>query len=223
MRRLLNNFRFTPAVISLIVMNLIPLVGVLSFNWDAATIVFLYWLENVIIGCLNIPKILLCRGSSIKTASGELSDHPKRPIGDRLFISVFFSVHYGIFCFGHYSFLQSAFPKLPGFENMFSALTGPVLFWSLLGLTTSHVISMVVNFYGKGEYKNRSANEQMFMPYSRIVVLHIVIILGAGVAMLTGQGIVMLILLVLLKIGFDLVAHNIEHSKRESLIAPSVS
>lgn len=213
MKKLVSEFRFTPAVIALIVMNLIPLIGVFYFGWDAGTIVFLYWLENVIIGLLNIPKIISCRG-------GPGRRHES--IGGLAYLSVFFAFHYGLFCFGHYVFLQSTYRDLPKFGEILPALLSPVLFWSLLGLTLSHVVSMSVNFYGRGEFKFRSANAQMFIPYSRIVLLHIVIIFSGFVAIASGQGTATLILLVLLKIAFDLAAHIIEHSKVESLIAPSV-
>jgi len=127
-----------------------------------------------------------------------------------------------MFCFGHYFFLLSTYKTLPDFGDILPALLSPVLFWSLLALTLSHIISMFVNFYGKAEYKTRSPNAQMFMPYSRIVLLHIVIILSGFVAIAAGQGMATLLLLVLFKIGFDLAAHLVEHSKTESLIAPSV-
>lgn len=213
MKKLISEFRLTPAVIALIVMNLIPLIGVFYFGWDAGTIVFLYWLENVIIGLLNIPKIISCRGE------------PKgrhESIGGLVYLSLFFAFHYGLFCFGHYVFLQSTYRSLPNFTEILSELLSPVLFWSLLGLTLSHVVSLMVNFYGRGEFKFRSANTQMFIPYSRIVLLHIVIILSGFVAIAVGQGTATLLLLVLLKIIFDLAAHIVEHSRVESLIAPSV-
>lgn len=233
MRTLLDNFRFTPAVIVLIAMNLIPLIGVFALNWDAGIIVFLYWLENVIIGLLNIPKIWACQGKLPRSApkpdpiAGRFAvpdiGEPKRaPAGGLIFLSVFFSFHYGMFCFGHYMFLKSTYRSLPDFSEMFSALTGPILFWSLLGLTVSHIVSMVVNFYGKGEYKDRSPKAQMFIPYSRIVVLHIVILLSGFIALAAGQGIAALLVLVVLKIGFDLAAHTVEHSEIESIIAPSI-
>ena len=63
----------------------------------------------------------------------------------------------------------------------------------------------------------------MFMPYSRIVILHVVIIFGGALTVAMGQGLAMLVLLVLIKIGFDLAAHLAEHSEKESLIAPSVN
>lgn len=231
MKKLFTEFKFTPATIALIVMNIIPLVGVFWFGWDAGTIVFLYWLENVIIGLLNIPKIFACRTipqikphRSIEGADRFAVPEPykRAPTGGLIFLSVFFAFHYGMFCFGHYFFLKSTYKTLPGLGEFLPALLSPVLFWSLLGLALSHVISMLVNFYGKGEYKTRTPNKQMFIPYSRIVLLHIVIILSGFVALATGQGVATLFLLVLFKLGFDLAAHVVEHSEIESLVAPSV-
>jgi hypothetical protein len=232
MKNLFQSFRFTPAVIALIAMNLLPLIGVFGFGWDAGTIVFLYWLENVVIGLLNIPKILSCRAPHPDTPPAapiagrfsvpDLPTSKRQPIGAAIFLCVFFSFHYGMFCFGHYMFLKTTYRQLPAFSEMLSALTGTVLFWSLLGLTFSHIISMVVNFYGKNEYVGRSPNAQMFMPYSRIVLLHVVIILSGFVALATGQGTATILLLVLFKIGFDLAAHTVEHEKIESWIAPRV-
>jgi len=212
MKKLMSEFRFTPAILALIVMNLIPLIGVFHFGWDAATIVFLYWLENVVIGLLNIPKIMASTGG----------DSPRRSLGGLLYLSVFFSFHYGLFCFGHYVFLQSTYESLPDFRNILGALFSPVLFWSLLGLTLSHIISMVVNFFGRGESKTRSPSAQMFVPYSRIVLLHVVIIFSGALAVAMGQGLATLLLLVAVKIIFDLAAHIVEHAKAQSLIAPSI-
>jgi len=48
---------------SLILSNLIPLIGVLFFGWDVSTILILYWSENVIIGFYNIFKMAMARGA----------------------------------------------------------------------------------------------------------------------------------------------------------------
>jgi len=98
-------------------------------------------------------------------------------------------------------------------SDMLGALTGSLFIWSLLGLAASHLISMFVNFYGKREYLARTPNKQMFIPYSRIALLHIVIILSGVLASAVGQGLAMLIVLVVVKIGFDLAAHLAEHAK----------
>ena len=46
-------------VLFLIAVNLIPLFGVLFFGWSLFSIMFLYWIENGIIGFFNILKIVL--------------------------------------------------------------------------------------------------------------------------------------------------------------------
>jgi len=214
MTKLFSEIRFTPAVLVLIAMNLIPLIGVFYFGWDAATIVFLYWIENVVIGVLNIPKILAARGGPHGYSEARATqDTARRSSRSTAFLGVFFAIHYGLFCFGHYLFLKTTYGTLPDFENMFSALLSPVLFWSILGLTFSHIISMIVNFWGRKEYLTQSPNAQMFAPYPRIVLLHIVIIFSGLIAVAIGEGVAMLVALVVLKIIFDLGAHLREHAK----------
>ena len=217
MTKFFAKFQFTPAAIALIGMNLIPLIGVFWFGWDAGTIVFLYWLENVVIGILNIPKILSSRAGP--------AGRPNRreSLGGLMFLAGFFSIHYGLFCFGHYMFLSATYESLPEWGEIIPALSGSILIWSLLGLTFSHGVSMFVNFYGKGEYKTRTPNKQMFMPYTRILILHVVIVFSSLLAVAMGEGLATLVMLIGVKIGFDLAAHLVEHSEKESLIAPSVS
>jgi len=47
------------------VANLIPLVGVLFFDWSLLTILVLYWIENGIVGFWNVPKIVMAQGSIV--------------------------------------------------------------------------------------------------------------------------------------------------------------
>lgn len=234
MIKLIRGFQLTPSSLALIAMNLIPLIGVFYFGWDAGTIVFLYWLENVIIGVLNVPKILSCggylarSGETPETATGAFAvtksrSESRAPLGGLIFLSAFFSVHYGLFCFGHYMFIQGMFKGMPNLTELPSALAGGFLLWSLLGLALSHFVSMLVNFYGKREYLTRSPNAQMFMPYTRIVVLHVVIIFGGFLSLLLNEGIGTLVMLVIVKTVVDLFAHQVEHSDVKSFINPGVT
>ena len=56
----------------LILVNLLPILGVIYANWSVFEIVALYWFENVVIGGVNALKILTCCPSS------ELSDEDKK-------------------------------------------------------------------------------------------------------------------------------------------------
>ena len=49
-----------PSGVMLIGANLIPLAGVLGWDWSVFHVVVVYWLENVIIGVINILKMIIC-------------------------------------------------------------------------------------------------------------------------------------------------------------------
>ena len=201
-RALLNRNTYSFAVLVLIAGNLIPLIGAYIFGWSPASIMALYWMETVIIGLLNIVKIL-------STQEG---------MGGKGFLAVFFTLHFGGFCAGHAAFLGSLF----GMSDVIKSLIefGP-LFWTGLSFLVTHSISMMINFYGKGEYKRRDANTQMFMPYGRIIILHVVIILSGFLSFLFG-GMAGVILLVALKTVADIGAHVASHALREVASQPRV-
>lgn len=51
---------YKASALALIAANALPLFGVLFLGWDAFSIVFLYWCENVIIGAINVLKMIVC-------------------------------------------------------------------------------------------------------------------------------------------------------------------
>jgi hypothetical protein len=75
---------------------------VLVGRWSVATLLVLYWVENGIVGILNVPKILLAEGSGGLGAIGTVPRAPT-PMGaaGRVSIALFFLVHYGLFWVVH--------------------------------------------------------------------------------------------------------------------------
>jgi len=49
----------TPSLAALVIANAIPLVGVLFLGWTVFPLVFLYWLENVVVGASTWPSYCL--------------------------------------------------------------------------------------------------------------------------------------------------------------------
>jgi len=47
-----------PSTRVLILANLVPVAGVLLLQWDVLTILLLYWAENVIIGVINVFRMI---------------------------------------------------------------------------------------------------------------------------------------------------------------------
>jgi len=191
--------RLTPSIIFLLLANLTPIVGVMAFGWNVGSLMLIYWLETLVIGALNIPKMLACHGS----------------FGIKLFLIPFFSFHYGMFCFGHWSFLS----EMMGMSDALKDLRwGGPLMWTLLSLFVSHVFSMIINFFGNKEYAGRDISKQMFFPYGRIFIMHMVIIFGSLLVIALGSPIMALILLVALKTLSDLGTHYFEHDDNPHLI-----
>jgi len=228
----------TSSALFLVAFNLIPLVGVVLWGWNVATLLVLYWVENGIVGILNVPKMLLARGP-VGPGEGELRINGRVSTSNAGQV-VFFLIHYGIFWVVHGVFVFSltafaaftgqgfgdgaiqpgvsdgfggVFPG-PGEATSSAGVRGPdmtAVAWGALGLAISHGASFVVNYLGRREYLHVSAGRQMFAPYGRLVILHMAIILGAFVSLTIGSPIGALIVLVILKTIVDLTLHLREH------------
>jgi len=215
----------TLSLTTLIGANLIPLAGVFFFNWDVTFIILLYWAENLIAGFYNILKIALVR-------EGNSAFSPQK-----LFIIPFFCIHYGGFCAVH-GFFLTAFFKLGSNTSPIpdggAIWWGPFIFiqmlinvvarvwssappemvWALLGLFISHGVSFVENFILGGEYRRSTIKDLMHQPYQRIMVMHIAIIAAGIFVMKFNSPMPMLVILILLKIIFDLFLHRKSHKQK---------
>jgi len=87
------------------------------------------------------------------------------------------------------------------------------LYWAAAALFLSHFFSYLVHFLARGEYKQTNGGELMAKPYGRVVILHVTILLGGGLALATGENLYALVMLVLLKIAIDIAAHRKQHAE----------
>ena len=223
----------TPLLL-LIAVNLLPIVGVLFWGWNVFEIVSLYWFENVVIGAINILKMLTSCGDGSDVASDgkksfvredpEMPDYLRNPTGGKalnhgvkLFLIPFFTVHYGMFCFVHGIFVFTLLggkgggmmngDPFTGMNRMVSQIFDSGGKWFIVAIIASHLFSFFYNYLGKGEYRNTSTPALMAAPYGRIVVLHIAILLGAFVITALGSPVFLLILLIIGKILLDAKLH----------------
>jgi uncharacterized protein DUF6498 len=199
------------AVVALLVANLIPLIGVLFFGWSVWNILVIYWLENGIVGVINILKMSTATGDA--TTPGMTLTVNGKPASSMTKVGLvpFFVIHYGIFWFVHGIFVLT----LPAFFSLMSdsAMTldlGPVLF-AAAALAISHGLSFWWNFLHGGEYRRTTAAALMFAPYKRLFALHITIIFGAFAVMFTGAPAAAVAVLVAIKTAIDVALHLAEH------------
>lgn len=197
-----------PAVISLLVANLVPVFGVFLFHWEIFPLMFLFWSENVIIGLINVLKMLTA--------------NPESPLGwvGKLFFLPFFCFHYGMFTFVHGIFVIALFggamgrsAGFPHWETFWRIMMQNHLGGAVLGLAVSRGISFATNYLGKGEYTRVNLPQLMAQPYGRIVVMHLTILGGGFLVMALHSPVAGLLLLVILKTMLDLRGHFAERKK----------
>ena len=114
------------------------------------------------------------------------------------------------------AFFGGYFTELDSFPTVNSVNQGIGDFqlgFAVLALFISHAISFAMNYVGKGEYKQAKLKELMVQPYSRVVILHITIVIGAFLVMISNAPTYILVILVLLKIFIDVKTHVREHKK----------
>lgn len=198
---------------ALLLVNLLPIFGVLFFGWSVFDVMVLFWLENVVIGLFNILRM----GARLVLMRDWIA----------LLLIPFFTFHYGAFCAGHGLFVLALFGEgvqtaaqntgmsPGGLFRMVKTLIAsqPVFFWATIGLVASHFVSFVVNFLGRDEYRQIEAGELMHAPYKRIVVLHLTIILGAIAVSSLGQPIYALVILIATKTAIDAASHLRERQR----------
>ncbi|QOC23179.1 hypothetical protein IC757_03205 [Wenzhouxiangella sp. AB-CW3] len=182
----------------LVVVNLLPMAGVLFFGWSVYEIVLLFWAENLVVGMYAMARMVTLY----------------RRNGDRrnLLLIPFFCFHFGMFTLVHLVFVISMFRP----EDHVSGGTGMSLWIPFLALLISHGASYVMNFIGKREYRGMDGEEVMMAPYKRVVILHVTILVGGFLVSALGQPAIALALLVGLKIFIDVVAHAREHRSKET-------
>ena len=220
-----------PSAFVLILANLIPVAGVLLFDWNVATILVLYWAESVVIGILNVLRMICCQSDNIlqglplpggqslpkEVSTAMTQGMPRVSVNSiKFFLVPFFTVHYGGFCFGHLSLLLvfSSDGLAPlGIASSTLDPWEPSFLIAVAAIFLSHLLSFFTNYIGNDEYKRASLFVLMFRPYGRIITMQIAIIFGAAFVMFFGSPLPMLLILIAAKIVIDLRLHGKERVK----------
>ena len=190
----------------LVAANLFPLYGVLVLGWPVFPVLALFWFENVVVGVLNVARMLLADPGDPALWAG------------KLFLVPFFCLHYGMFTAIHGVFVLGLFggkvydPKgLWVLEPALRAAQDFHLWLPAAVLAGSHLFSFLWNYLWRGEYRQAELTKLMGRPYKRIVALHVAIILGGfGVAAL-GSPAWALVVLIGVKTCVDLRSHRKDH------------
>ncbi|MBP1327597.1 hypothetical protein JOF28_002829 [Leucobacter exalbidus] len=196
--------------LSAVVYLLIPVVGIVFFDWDWRSVLVLYWLQNITAGAraeLDMfrtktqPAASVAGGVTFTVNGRQSSGAMPKP-----FAMLFFAVHYGLFTLVHGVFVMLI--VLGVFSSLFAGpggaapqgafdLRGIVLYWALASL-----VQLVIGCFTPRA--NLPPVMQLFWaPYPRIFVLHVTILLGVWLINYFGWPPVAALLLVALQFGVD--------------------
>jgi hypothetical protein len=191
--------------------------GVLVLGWSPFVVMMLVWFENVVIGVFNVVRML---ATGARLGAGGI-------VG-AVAISAFFTVHYGLFTAVHGAFVVLLFGGAEaGREAMNGDLAGPAaaMLHYLLAerdgwLAVIAIVLMHASGLAQWLARTRAAppplKEVMGAPYGRIVILHVTLIASAFLLQALKTPVAGALLLVGMKLAYDLVALGRDRAKEQN-------
>lgn len=208
MRLLVSSSYPAPTVLSSVGGGFVLLGGVLLAGWDVWTVLAVYWLENVALGLFNLPRMVLARGPLVRTSVGSFSPRGARWIG--WLAMPLFAFHYGAFCLVHGLFVLVILPGAVGIielDQAFDLGAAPVAGEALVA--NGALIGMaglleLRDWVRTGQARTASVGELMTAPYRRVVLLHLVLLIGGIAISATGEAVPLVVVLIVAKVAYDL-------------------
>ena len=193
------------STLSLLIANLVTIYFAITQGWSLSSILIIYWIQSVIIGIFNFFRILMLKefdvaGFSINDVPAVMNDQTKRST------AFFFLFHFGFF---HVFYL------------IFIILLVASDFFTHKGLAVSSLLAIIVTstiFFlnhlfsfmpkvNRDKITKPNIGTMMFLPYLRIIPMHIIIVFGA----VTNGGPETLLLFMSLKTVADVLMHIFEN------------
>lgn len=215
-----------PSTKSLILANAFTLFWALFGGWGLHEVMLIYWSQSVLIGFVNVFRILALRDYS--TEGVKVDGRPVKPtIWFKVYTAGFFAVHYGLFHLVYFMFLG-----FYAFASKEAEPVDPLIVLPIGMFFANHVYSFIHN-RRRDEARLTNIGYLMFKPYIRIFPMHLSIIFGgvlsvpfilaasaisagapdsAAVTLLTKLATFAgLTLFLSLKTVSDVIAHRLEH------------
>ena len=176
---------------NLILANIITLFAALAFQWEVAWLLWPYWIQSVIIGVYARKRMLNLAQFSTEGFTSNDQPVPENAQGKRSTAN-FFVLHYGGFHLGYLVFLLAEH-RVSGLWNMLILFACGVSF--VLSQRATYAVQHAADLRGKP-----NLGKLMFMPYVRILPMHLGIIFGSALA----GGVSILVLFTALKTLSDI-------------------
>ncbi len=178
------------------------------------TILFVYFLETIVIGIFNIFKMMYASNQKDKSGFG---------------LILFFLFHYGffvaiqsIFAFAIFSFGDDVVFREPFhlINNYGIILNLQDIKYALPAIIFTHLGKFFADFIGNKKYLKFEIKEMMYAPYLRIIIQQFVVILSFFFIIFPKTGNIAAILLIVFRFIIDLI---LESTKEDSKVMDYVA
>jgi hypothetical protein len=186
--------------IGLVLANLAALVTALWFGWPPSALLWPYLLQSLVIGGFAVRRMLTAPRISTKGLTSNGKQVPATRAG-RVSTATFFTIHYGLFHVFYAGFIGGSGGWPQGMD-----------LWATLALVVTFAWG-----HANSYRRNRSVEDEvpvnlgtlMFLPYLRVIPMHLTILFGGIV--FGGGGTWALLLFSALKTASDVAMHYAEH------------
>lgn len=202
-------------VATVLLMNIVPVIGVIGAGWHPVLVFVFYALETVVAGIFNIPKLWL---SARAHPGSQIMVNDKKQVFSGLGLSAFFLFHYGFFVFvqmtlffGALQLKSSTFNGITLDDGVFSAwtnlyrLAGPEMGIILGTMGFSYLVHFIHDYLIGDKATRMPPGKQMAEPYIRIFIQQFVVIFFGFIAILQAGSLGLLIIFVIVKSVADII------------------
>jgi hypothetical protein len=196
--------------VGLVTANLAALFTALWFGWPPSALLWPYLLQSLVIGGFAVRRMLTAPRICTEGLKSNGQQVPATRAG-RVSTATFFTIHYGLFHLVYAGFVAGSGGWPAGMD-----------LWATLALVATFAWG-----HANSYRRNRGVEDEvpvnlgtlMFLPYLRVIPMHLTIMFGGVV--LGGGGAWALVLFTALKTASDVAMHYAEHAilRRAALAA----
>jgi hypothetical protein len=207
-KRLPGQAAWWATLVLLVGVNLLPIAAVVTDRAGVGDVFLVFWWENVVVWLTGIVRIETAEGTSLIDPPGPRPKIAVRRPGN-LGSAAFFAIHYGAFTMVHGAFTFVIIALSGGLKS--STFTLVVLF---AAIAVSHLAQLGLVWFGRGERNVVSPLRAMFLPYPRMIVMQVAVLVafflvfgGFDGSIGTGSQTPGVVVLCVLKLLIDIAFH----------------
>lgn len=191
----------------LLVINFIPLAGVLFFNWNALSLILYYFTETVMIGFIHLIKMTALYFLNHKNPAALAVVRTNQGLKGWSLLP-FFVIHFGFFVLIQIV-IFNGFVGHKAWREWAILINGEFRY-ALASLFVVKIFYLSVSLFWDHDLKLKLPEDVFFEPYPRIFIQQFMVLIGAWFSIFSGSMLPFLIVLILCKTLLDLAIANLD-------------